>query len=62
MAELRSRYGAAGLGPRSEDILRACLTTLTTETGRYTLCEVEPLLTNPGLPPESSSAVSTSRS
>ena len=46
VAELRSRYGAAGLGPRSEDILRACLTTLTAKGG-YTLCEVEPLLTNP---------------
>lgn len=46
VAELRSRYGAAGLGPRSEDILRACLTTLTAK-GDYTLCEVEPLLTNP---------------
>lgn len=46
VAELRARYGAAGLGPRSEDILRACLTTLTTEPGRYTLCEIEPLLTN----------------
>lgn len=45
VAELRSRYGAAGLGPRSEDILRACLTTLTAKGG-YTLCEVEPLLTN----------------
>lgn len=47
VSELRSRYGAAGLGPRSEDILRACLTTLTAEPGRYTLCEVETLLTNP---------------
>ncbi|HEY8083516.1 MAG TPA: hypothetical protein VIE64_08210 [Solirubrobacterales bacterium] len=46
VSELRSRYGAAGLGPRSEDILRACLTTLTAKGG-YTLCEVEPLLTNP---------------
>ena len=46
VAELRSRYGAAGLGPRSEDILRACLTTLTVKGG-FTLCEVEPLLTNP---------------
>lgn len=46
VAELRARYGAAGLGPRSEDILRACLTTLTATPGRYTLCEVEPLLTN----------------
>ncbi len=46
VAELRARYGAAGLGPRSEDILRACLTTLTTKGG-FTLCEVEPLLTNP---------------
>jgi type II secretory pathway pseudopilin PulG len=45
VAELRHRYGAAGLGPRSEDILRACLTTLTA-SGGYTLCEVEPLLTN----------------
>jgi hypothetical protein len=48
VSELRHRYGAAGLGPRSEDILRSCLTTLTTEPGRFTLCEVEPLLTNPG--------------
>lgn len=46
VAELRARYGAAGLGPRSEDILRACLTTLTGKGG-FTLCEVEPLLTNP---------------
>lgn len=46
VSELRARYGAAGLGPRSEDILRACLTTLTAKGG-YTLCEVEPLLTNP---------------
>jgi hypothetical protein len=46
VAELRHRYGAAGLGPRSEDILRACLTTLTAKGG-FTLCEVEPLLTNP---------------
>jgi hypothetical protein len=45
VAELRSRYGAAGLGPRSEDVLRACLTTLTAKGG-FTLCEVEPLLTN----------------
>lgn len=45
VAELRSRYGAAGLGPRSEDILRACLTTLTARGG-YTLVEVESLLTN----------------
>jgi hypothetical protein len=45
VAELRHRYGAAGLGPRSEDILRACLTSLTAKGG-YTLCEVEPLLTN----------------
>jgi hypothetical protein len=47
VSELRHRYGAAGLGPRSEDILRACLTTLTTANGDFTLCEVEPLLTNP---------------
>jgi hypothetical protein len=47
VSELRARYGAAGLGPRSEDIARASLTTLTTKPGRYTLCEVEPLLTNP---------------
>jgi hypothetical protein len=47
VSELRHRYGAAGLGPRSEDILRASLTTLTTEPGRFTLCEVEALLTNP---------------
>ncbi len=48
VAELRHRYGAAGLGPRSEDILRACLTTLTAYSGRFALTEVEPLLTNPG--------------
>lgn len=48
IAELRTRYGAAGLGPRSEDILRATLTTLTSRPGRYTLCEVEPLLANLG--------------
>jgi hypothetical protein len=47
VADLRARYGAAGLGPRSEDVLRAALTTLTTHSGQYTLCEVEPLLTNP---------------
>jgi TraM recognition site of TraD and TraG len=46
VAELRSRYGAAGLGPRSEDLLRASLTTLTATPGRYTLCEVEPVLAN----------------
>lgn len=46
VADLRARYGAAGLGPRSEDVLRASLTTLTSHPGRYTLCEVEPLLTN----------------
>jgi hypothetical protein len=46
VADLRTRYGAAGLGPRSEDVLRSALTTLTTRPGRYTLCEVEPLLTN----------------
>lgn len=44
VAELRTRYGAAGLGPRSEDLLRASLTTLTASPGGYTLCEVEPLL------------------
>lgn len=44
VSELRTRYGAAGLGPRSEDILRAALTTLTSQSGPYTLCEVEPLL------------------
>lgn len=46
VGQFRARYGAAGLGPRSEDILRAALLTLTTEPGRYTLCEVEPLLMN----------------
>jgi len=45
--QFRTRYGAAGLGPRSEDILRAALLTLAVEPGRFTLCEVEPLLTNP---------------
>jgi hypothetical protein len=47
VSELRARYGAAGLGPRSEDVLRACLTTLTAYPGRFALTEVEPLLTNP---------------
>ncbi len=46
VTDLRARYGAAGLGPRSEDLLRASLTTLTSQPDRYTLCEVEPLLTN----------------
>jgi hypothetical protein len=46
VSELRTRYGAAGLGPRSEDILRAALTTLTAQPDPYTLCEVEPLLGN----------------
>lgn len=44
VSELRARYGAAGLGPRSEDILRAALTTLTSGPEEYSLCEVEPLL------------------
>ena len=48
VSELRTRYGAAGLGPRSEDILRAALTTLTSQPDPYTLCEVEPLLGNSG--------------
>lgn len=46
VGQLRARYGALGLGPRSEDMLRSALLTLATEPGRYTLCEVEPLLTN----------------
>lgn len=45
VGQFRARYGAVGLGPRSEDILRAALLTLAGD-GRYTLCEVEPLLTN----------------
>ena len=48
VADLRARYGTAGLGPRSEDVLRSALTTLTAQPDPYTLCEVEPLLTNPG--------------
>jgi hypothetical protein len=44
VSELRARYGAAGLGPRSEDILRAALTTLTSGPEECSLCEVEPLL------------------
>ena len=46
VGQFRARYGTTGLGPRSEDILRAALLTLATEPGQYTLCEVEPLLTN----------------
>jgi len=45
VGQFRARYGAAGLGPRSEDILRAALMTLSREPG-MTLCEVEPLLAN----------------
>lgn len=45
VGQLRARYGAAGLGPRSEDIARSALLTLATQPG-MTLCEVEPLLTN----------------
>ncbi len=45
IGQLRARYGAAGLGPRSEDICRAALLTLAREPG-MTLCEVEPLLAN----------------
>jgi hypothetical protein len=48
VSELRARYGAAGLGPRSEDILRAALTTLTSAKDEYSLVEVEALLGNPG--------------
>jgi len=48
VGQFRARYGAAGLGPRSEDILRAALLTLA-RRGRMALTEVEPLLTNPGL-------------
>jgi len=42
---VRSRYGAAGLGPRSEDLLRSSVATLA-RAGGMTLAEVEPLLTN----------------
>lgn len=45
VGQFRARYGASGLGPRSEDVLRACLTTLGSGRG-YTLCEVQPLLTD----------------
>lgn len=45
VGQFRARYGAAGLGPRSEDILRSCLATLA-RAGGMTLAEVEPLLTN----------------
>ena len=45
VGQFRARYGAAGLGPRSEDVLRSALLTLAPEPGA-TLCEVEPLLTN----------------
>lgn len=47
VGQFRARYGAAGLGPRSEDILRSALLTLA-RAGGMTLAEVEPLLTNPG--------------
>jgi hypothetical protein len=45
VGSFRARYGAAGLGPRSEDILRSALMTLA-RAGGATLAEVEPLLTN----------------
>lgn len=45
VGQFRARFGATGLGPRSEDILRAALMTLSREPG-MTLCEVEPLLAN----------------
>jgi hypothetical protein len=48
VGQFRARYGAAGLGPRSEDILRSSLLTLAAGPEPYTLCEVEPLLTNAG--------------
>jgi hypothetical protein len=47
IGSFRARFGAMGLGPRSEDVLRAALLTLATQPG-MTLCEVEPLLSNPG--------------
>ncbi len=45
VGQFRARYGATGLGPRSEDILRSSLVTLARAKG-MTLAEVEPLLTN----------------
>lgn len=45
VGQFRARYGAVGLGPRSEDILRSAILTLGREPG-LTLCEVEPLLSN----------------
>lgn len=45
VGQFRARYGQAGLGPRSEDILRSALLTLARSEG-MTLAEVEPLLTN----------------
>lgn len=45
VGQFRSRYGASGLGPRSEDILRAALLTLA-KRREFTLVEVEPLLSN----------------
>jgi len=45
VGQFRARYGATGLGPRSEDILRSSLATLARAKG-MTLAEVEPLLTN----------------
>lgn len=45
VGQFRARYGTAGLGPRSEDILRSALMTLA-RYGGMTLSEVEPLLTN----------------
>lgn len=38
---------ASSWGPRTDDILRAGLTTLTQANRHYTLCELEPLLTVP---------------
>jgi hypothetical protein len=47
VGQFRARYGATGLGPRSEDILRSALLTLARRPG-MTLTEVEPLLSNVG--------------
>ncbi len=45
VGQFRARYGATGLGPRSEDILRSSLATLARAEG-MTLAEIEPILTN----------------
>ena len=48
VGQFRALY-AGYLGPRSEMLLRAALLTLSQAPGRWTICEVMPLLSDPAL-------------